>query len=468
MQKEDICWKIHELLLDLTLFKEASEELPLNGIYFFYEDGEYCEKDGTKLERIVRVGTHREQDNFRRRIYYHYNGNKNGSVFRKHLGGAIIARDGPDDPRLPDWLAQDTPTFPEVEERVSRLLQEKFCFRCIRVDDPNERLALEECLIATLSRCEYCKPSPNWLGRFAKDERIRLSGLWNSQHTDSIRHLQDRDWFSRFRQLVDATRAEAKPQAATQSQETPPEWNLVNRRIRECLSLPGPGERLDCLKKLFEETHDGMAAFALGQEFERQGKVQEALQFYRIAQETFPYDRYKRMASEAAEKLESPVAQELKKPTVLAVVCCTKKKIWDEDLTAPRYVPAQFAYRGPGFKQWMSEDRYRAKAKCQDFRWIILSAKYGFIEPWHPIEKYDVTFKDTASGPISKQSLEQQVAGQTRIWEDSREIKLSSFKTVVYYENCGDDYIERIKQAFREAKVKSWQEYMRDCSNTKG
>jgi hypothetical protein len=60
-------------------------------------------QDGVRLERIVRVGTHREQDNLQRRLRYHYSGNKNGSVFRKHIGGAILAQADPNDPRLSYW-----------------------------------------------------------------------------------------------------------------------------------------------------------------------------------------------------------------------------------------------------------------------------------------------------------------------------------------------------------------------------
>jgi len=201
MQKEERCWRIHELLADRISFKEPSQELPLNGIYFFYEDGEYCEKDGIKLERIVRVGTHIKQDNFQKRIHYHYNGNKNGSVFRKHLGGAMIARDNLDYPPLSRWLAKGT-RFQELECRVSELLQKSFRFRCIEVEDGNERLALEKCLIATLSRCEHCKHSQNWLGIYAKDPRIELSGLWNIRHTKRVGRLLDGNWFPRFEQLL--------------------------------------------------------------------------------------------------------------------------------------------------------------------------------------------------------------------------------------------------------------------------
>ena len=459
MEKDELCWEVHKLVNGLKSFQGSSEELPLNGIYFFFEDGESYEKDGVKLERIVRVGTHREQGNFRRRIWYHYNGNKNGSVFRKHLGGALIARDDPSDKRLSQWLAQDTPTYPEIEELVSRILRNRFHFRYVMVDDPDERLRLEECLIATLAGCQSCKPSSNWLGRYAKDEKIRLSGLWNSQHVDSMLPSRDSDWFSRFCQLLDASRSGAMSVAGPFSHGSADKWESVNQQVRKCVGLPTPEERSNCLRRLYEETQDGMAAFVLGQELEKQQQRQEALRFYRIAEEKFPLDQYKRMASEAARNLERSGTQK-SKSAILVVVCCTDKKIWREDPTAPRYVPAQFAYRGCRFKKWMTRDQKITRDKLGDFRWVILSAKYGFIEPWHPIGKYNVWFGNPCSGPISKESLKQQATQQTRIWEDDQEIMLSDFESVLYYENCGPDYVKRIKHAFGEDKVKSWSEFL--------
>ena len=120
MQADGRCWQIHQLLSDLQLFNDPSVEMPASGIYFLYEDGEFCERDGVRLERIVRVGTHREQGNLPRRLHYHYYGNKNGSVFRKHVGGAVLAQVDPNDPRLPTWLAQDTPTTAESKTELAR------------------------------------------------------------------------------------------------------------------------------------------------------------------------------------------------------------------------------------------------------------------------------------------------------------------------------------------------------------
>jgi hypothetical protein len=94
------------------------------------------------------VGTHTADGNFRSRIRMHYdsiatlNGNKNGSVFRKHLGAALMRKDNPSDARLAQWLKSMGASSPDVELIVSRLLRENFTYRCFRVDKAEERLAL--------------------------------------------------------------------------------------------------------------------------------------------------------------------------------------------------------------------------------------------------------------------------------------------------------------------------------------
>lgn len=166
-------------------FKTLRKTLPFNGIYFFYEQGEVINND---RDRIVRIGTHKKDGRFRDRIRQHYGndssfkGNKNGSVFRKHLGGAILRKANPNDSRLNDWLTQNGPTFIEIEEVVSKTLREHFTFSCFRVDYEEERLSLEKGLIALFAQYPLGKPSNNWLGYYAANDDIRKSGLWNTQH----------------------------------------------------------------------------------------------------------------------------------------------------------------------------------------------------------------------------------------------------------------------------------------------
>ena len=91
---------------------------------------------------------------------------------------------------------------------------------------------------------------------------------------------------------------------------------------------------------------------------------------------------------------------------VLIVIPCGLAKIWD------RYpdrgsTPARDAYTGSPFKV------NRAYAERFADKWVILSAKYGFISPDFLIpEPYNVTFKRTATHPISVDELRKQVRDQ--------------------------------------------------------
>lgn len=133
----------------------------------------------------MRVGTHREDGRLRLRIQNHYcsdaSGDRRQSVFRRHVGGALLRRIDPEHPELAAWLSAQG-TFPDIEAQVSHWLRESTCFRCFVVDDREERQRLESRLIALLSELPLGRPSGDWLGKYAYDGKIRRSGLWNSHH----------------------------------------------------------------------------------------------------------------------------------------------------------------------------------------------------------------------------------------------------------------------------------------------
>jgi hypothetical protein len=197
--------KLHILLSGLPrcAFQTPKETLPSDGIYFFFERGEYVSLGGRTVDRVVRVGTHREDDRFPARIRQHYGnkhslgGNKNGSVFRKHLGGALLRREDPGDPRITEWITQGGESYSDVEEAVSRELRSNFTFVWVAVPTREARLSLESGLIALLAQFPAAAPSRSWLGGFAVDSAIRASGLWNTQplkspalDRDGLVHLQ--------------------------------------------------------------------------------------------------------------------------------------------------------------------------------------------------------------------------------------------------------------------------------------
>ena len=185
---------VHEIAWRLPRHRYEYDRhaLPQNGIYLFFERGEQTEVGGAFRDRIVRVGTHREDGRFSTRIRQHYGqvrtlrGNKNGSVFRRHVGGALLRKLDPADARLPEWARQGGQSFVAVEEEVSRRLREEFTFVCFEVPGRIERLELERGLIALLAQHPVAPPSSAWLGRNAGASEIRETGLWNTQHCRSM------------------------------------------------------------------------------------------------------------------------------------------------------------------------------------------------------------------------------------------------------------------------------------------
>jgi len=187
---DKLCAQIHKSLEPLPTFKEPSKVPFSNGLYFFYQKGETSTH--APNGRIVRIGNHpRSQNCLKRRLTIHYSGNKNSSVFRKYLGGAILRKTSPNHPCLAPGLGQghwEKENMPScckckpIETEVSKLLRNDFWFQCIEIKDQNLRNTLEKKLVATVSLCPICRPSKNWLGKSAYSENVRNSGLWNSDY----------------------------------------------------------------------------------------------------------------------------------------------------------------------------------------------------------------------------------------------------------------------------------------------
>ncbi|MCL5430635.1 MAG: hypothetical protein M1504_04160 [Candidatus Marsarchaeota archaeon] len=162
-------------------------EIPLNGIYVLFEKGELAH--GTN--RIVRIGTHTGKDQLRSRLEQHFvNENKDRSIFRRNVGRCILNKTK--DPFLKDWemdlttreakdklsKGMDFEKLTKVEKMVSDYMQENFSFVVFEVDKKDKRLGLESKMISTVSLCDECVPSKDWLGRFSPKEKVRESGLW--------------------------------------------------------------------------------------------------------------------------------------------------------------------------------------------------------------------------------------------------------------------------------------------------
>lgn len=206
------CAEIHSLLALVPAFRDPDEVPFDDGLYFFYEAGE--RSDHGSSGRIVRVGNHpRSPGRLKARLWDHYSPNKNLSVFRKFLGGALLRQANPKHPCLQPgpgqghWERQDAQKCPRcqpVEDRGTELLRGSFTFRCVAIADRDLRNDLEKKLIGSLSRCLLCQPSPQWLGRYAYSDKVRSSGLWNSNYVGGPDEMSPED-LRVFGELVSRT-----------------------------------------------------------------------------------------------------------------------------------------------------------------------------------------------------------------------------------------------------------------------
>lgn len=239
-------------------------------------------------------------------------------------------------------------------------------------------------------------------------------------------------------------------------------WREIIQQIAKCRELLTHSERLSCLLRLYDETDkDGMVAYAIGEEYHGQGQLKQAIKYYEEAERSFPLEKYKHRARRARAMAQRELEERdsFKEPrpplskidlsqfdpkTTLFIVSCTKPKIWDEDPNAPFYVPARYAYRGKSFKEFVRLFTER-EMESKGYKWLVLSAKYGYIEPWHPIGNYDVTFNDEKTGPISDETLYSQVMYQKR-WRNNTPLR--NFRTVICFGS--KTYLENICKSFKD------------------
>lgn len=100
---------------------------------------------------------------------------------------------------------------------------------------------------------------------------------------------------------------------------------------------------------------------------------------------------------------------------LIVIVPCGQGKIWDK-VPNRGATPARDAYTGSPFKV----NREYAERFAE--RWVILSAKYGFIDPDYKIDgPYNVTFKKLNTLPVKLDVLKKQV----------RELGLGGYSTVI-------------------------------------
>jgi hypothetical protein len=193
---------------------------PQRGVYFFFENRELRENGSM---RIVFVGAHGTQEGSQstlwERLRQHRGnttgerkggGNHRSSTLRLQVGAAFMTKNGY---HVPTWgvgeflESEVSDAEHEVEVQVSDNIR-SMPFLWLAVDDPpgpeSMRGYIERNAIGLLSNYEkeevIDSAFSGWLGRYAENEKVRHSGLWN---VNFIEEEYDPDFLGKLRDLVE-------------------------------------------------------------------------------------------------------------------------------------------------------------------------------------------------------------------------------------------------------------------------
>ena len=196
--------RVYELFRDIivkvgccSLNDILSKPLPKQGVYFFFDKDEPT-KFSNDIPRLVRIGTHGvsagSKATLRNRLRTHFGtrsglGNHRASVFRLHVGRAMIERDNLRD-EYPDW-GKGQSSSKEIrdqevalEQKVSNYIGQLIVLY-IPISDASGinsmRATVERQFIALFTETMNIieGSSSRWLGGFSDKAKIRDSGLWN-------------------------------------------------------------------------------------------------------------------------------------------------------------------------------------------------------------------------------------------------------------------------------------------------
>ena len=208
---------LHKRLSGGRMLKDCDGSMawPERGVYFFFEAGE-TRPNPPNRPRVTRVGTHalkaRSKSTLWGRLKQHQGsrdggGNHRGSVFRKHAGRALIARDGMTQGAERWGKESNAPrdirdAEREHEGKVSAYLGNMNLLWVSVPDAPGEsslRGVIERGAIALLSAAPEHDQRSAWLGNHADRDEIRRSGLWNVRH---VGEPPEADFLTSFRRAI--------------------------------------------------------------------------------------------------------------------------------------------------------------------------------------------------------------------------------------------------------------------------
>ncbi len=221
----------------------GQDEWPERGVYILFEPDE-IRSNGASTPRVVRVGTHMVSRGSKATLWNRLRthrghadgrGNHRASVFRRHVGEAMIQRsNGAID--IPSWNQGQSATKEvqeseiELEKRVSEYIGRMIILWIAIPDEAgpgSDRSFIEKNAIALLSGIgrQVDPPGSQWLGNSSPTQAIRDSGLWNVDFTG---YRFDTRFIDVFSQYVDAI-AGNKP--LPNSSIAPRDWFLADKGV---------------------------------------------------------------------------------------------------------------------------------------------------------------------------------------------------------------------------------------------
>jgi len=208
-----------------TLSSYSVRDVASRGIYFFFERSESRMLSPAQA-RVVRIGTHSVSQGSKATLWGRLRthrgadggkGNHRGSIFRLHVGEALLRRsDIASD--FSSWgigqSARQTIRMAEeeIELQVSEIIG-AMSMLCLEVADASsadsDRSYLERNLIALVAGANgpIDLPSSDWLGHHSSRSAVRDSGLWNVNYVYDDYDSQVLDILEEYVRAAEGSRA---------------------------------------------------------------------------------------------------------------------------------------------------------------------------------------------------------------------------------------------------------------------
>lgn len=219
-QLYDVVYYVANKTSGIRLLSECTGKMdwPKKGLYYILDFSEYSIAQNSS-PKIIRVGTHAVSQGSKstlwNRLKTHKGLNNGGgshrsSVFRLHIGNAIIAKNGLN---IPTWAVGQNATKEirdletDLEKQVSEYIG-KLGVVVLNIDDQSsstsDRAYIEKNSIALLSTTNYSFDfaTMDWLGYYSNKDEIRRSSLWNINY---VNNSFDNNFFSILEKYSDIT-----------------------------------------------------------------------------------------------------------------------------------------------------------------------------------------------------------------------------------------------------------------------